>query len=1328
MAIKIEWHRLQNSAEGDRLAFEHFCHHILLRYFRDSGIERKYYNTPGAESYIEIKAPISFQGLSLQPGNVVGWQAKFWLSKRDEGCTPLDEKHRNELVSGFKNANDAKENIKLWILCTPGDFATRSYDTLLKEFSGINDKCTVVSWSKSDFEAFYINEYDKYSGIFHYYFDGQFVGTRYIEEISKDTLEKLKDKYDVELHVASGVERYLKAIVDADIARKNIRQKIEEIIDSVKADKKWNGLLDDKTFKKTRLTKNYIREYNRWIKTIYAFAETIKLCLEAENVLDEVPQLAKHIEQYKSQRDDIVSKIERELRLISENNENEGLPASVAVLIEAHKDRILRIDDNISKDKDERLSLEHLVYLSSRRIHAILAEPGNGKTHLACSLAENLMHPDHVKPVLFLRGSDFRNERTTAQILIEKLNLGSNPSLDEIFDIFDFIGESHKTRFPIIIDGLNEADPHSRLWRSRLPEMERRVQARNHVMLITTSRSHRGYLRTIYECEEASKIPNSYELGRMEMEEVEQMVRKYFKKYDIQPKAYTGLEPFKHPLLLRIFCEVNRGERDLDICDTPLTKCMQEYSKRMIEKIADDTETGSVEKRKYDIKKGLGNVSQTIWDTNERDIRYVPDFYDLFKAEEYAEKIIEEGCFSTEIELDVPYVHYAYDMIAGYHIAQKMVDSYPDKIHFQAYLQQIRPKLFVEPKHTYSEDIKRNLAYLIPQVYHEQWNELQPSEEVSSAMIEVIDAVRTTHGGEQAVQSLIRSTAASVSKEVLCENLYLKACVDKSLSHFADYIPMFAAMQPMEIDQYWNSRYTEYPRLNRMYSTLHDESVTNRYEWEDIISCGIMMCGIMDVEYRERLHKLLFIYTLHHYNEKIEAIYECALRIKDPFIFEAVLSVLTGIALRMNERDKVDAIIQMLERYMEEYSSNSVFLLDALDTLYEYRKHRWGVEYDSSVLKKNQHEKWPIIQGAHIHMYGIYDYDFDKFNLRPLYEPQYRPIIDTPYSRDDIYGMLYTRCVVNGCDEKKCRELDSKAQERPQYRSDHIKPYGYKYGRFAVSELYGWLIVNERLRPAYKHTYRVEFMDIDHSMPSIPEQWQLVNHSIMPENTSVLEKWMEGDDLYVMEEQFIRTLPHHKGEWVMLHGQFSQHVSHKHADYYQAGCVEIDKLSKTNEVIQEGEMTEPHYYDQAYAGEIGWRVLEPREEEWDADEDKRILADYSFSSWSESRYSYRNFICLKTEIARELELRFDVNDMTYYDKDGKEASVYYANETDLFFYLRKDIVERLLEIKQACIRLHIYERRMIDSLPSGIKAPKKTYADRKKDIVYRMPFAQVEKK
>ena len=76
--------------------------------------------------------------------------------------------------------------------------------------------------------------------------------------------------------------------------------------------------------------------------------------------------------------------------------------------------------------------------------------------------------------------------------------------------------------------------------------------------------------------------------------------------------------------------------------------------------------------------------------------------------------------------------------------------------------------------------------------------------------------------------------------------------------------------------------------------------------------------------------------------------------------------------------------------------------------------------------------------------------------------------------------------------------------------------------------------------------------------------------------------------------------------------------------------------------------------------------------------------------------------------------------MTYYDIEGKEASAYFVNDSDLFFYLRKDLLDAMLEETKSCLRFHIYERRMISSkIPKEWDVYPKKFEQRGRDVIYR---------
>ena len=106
----------------------------------------------------------------------------------------------------------------------------------------------------------------------------------------------------------------------------------------------------------------------------------------------------------------------------------------------------------------------------------------------------------------------------------------------------------------------------------------------------------------------------------------------------------------------------------------------------------------------------------------------------------------------------------------------------------------------------------------------------------------------------------------------------------------------------------------------------------------------------------------------------------------------------------------------------------------------------------------------------------------------------------------------------------------------------------------------------------------------------------------MPEKIEDLGKWIKTDDTNVMEELFIRELPGHNGEWIMLQGRLNQKISDKYAIYYLSGHVELANDKMADEAISKLEVVDAIDMVHMYAEEIGWRLFESRDDDyWDKD-------------------------------------------------------------------------------------------------------------------------------
>ena len=441
-----------------------------------------------------------------------------------------------------------------------------------------------------------------------------------------------------------------------------------------------------------------------------------------------------------------------------------------------------------------------------------------------------------------------------------------------------------------------------------------------------------------------------------------------------------------------------------------------------------------------------------------------------------------------------------------------------------------------------------------------------------------------------------------------------------------------------------------------------------------------------------------------------------ALKISDPYIIEAVVSVITGVGLRSRVKEQLQLCVHLLEGYLALLTSNPAYLLDDLETLYSYGEHQLGMTFDRTILYKNKHEQWEVKSTTGYRLYALYDYDYEKFNIRPLIEHGWKrePILKS----EEVHGMLLKRVLDYGYDEDIYAEIQKKEDEEVKYRQSLRLGYGEKLGRSAVMELYGWLIVNGRLKGEYKNTLRSDIIEIDPSFPRIREKRTLVSQSLLVRDVNSLPDWATSSNVDLMENLFITKLPRRKGEWVMLRGYFEQRMDEKHSNIYMSGLSELIPSDMSEDEASSYRVRDGRDYNHAFYGEMGWRHLEETEEykeDWPLPD---LLSHYSFSEWSNERFKYQSVYLLNEEITKRVGLVFDIVTMEY-SADGEVVSAHYINDTDQFFFIRRDVMDRILKAYHGKIRHHLYERRMVnEKLPKDVAEVKERFVQHEKDLFY----------
>ena len=1299
MSEIINWAFLKNHGD-ERLEFEHFCFHVASCMFEDYGKIEYFYNTPGSEFYIELKNSLTFGGKTYNQGDVLGWQAKYWRGAKDDSNSPLDADHKKELRKGFEVSMSYRPNLKLWIVCTPGSFVQKEWDKLVADLRTINCSCDFASWHREIFEDFYLKNSSQFNGIFKYYFGEKFIGLNTLFEISCTTLEVLKRKYDVELHTASDFESSLLSVVDENVASQKINGFISRLKKHADNDRKM-PILNTYDWRYSKLSNRFINYYQEDFELRYRLIDKIySLYYNRDNIVSKAEELLSLIDEYCNNRQIRVQIVNEEFQQIysHERDEYGGLNDYLTELARRARalESVLTKDDKFSKE-----NLSSFLLLLSRKYFQVFAKPGYGKTHLACSLTDNMLKRN--KPVLFFMGSSFRNCYSFQSLVLERLGLNGSMSFSDMLDCLDFLARVHHCKLPIIIDGLNETAPNEERWKEELPALKVLLDKHSHLLLVTTCRDKTDYLQAIYGVDNYTEVENHILLNGLVKEDLEVTVDKYFSKYEIRNATVEDFGAFENPLLLKIFCITNKNKSNIVVNNYSLVSCMDDYSNQLLSNIS--MHKGKIDKlAKHKLEKNLHRASYILF---ENDTRYL-DFYNQF-AKIFDDKVydlINEGlCFTFEKNNGEEQVQYTYDMVAGFHIAKSILHRCGEEEDFKSFIDSNKGKFFGDKRHTLAEDIIKSLFYLVPIHYHKEWFEIMPNPEVINAAIDNLDIFLTSDNGRKSFVNILTETECTTKIiEHLFNALYEKVST-YNIGYISSFLPFFTKQSGSILDQYWNSKYATYDVMQEAYSILHDRYVSNKFKNADLLAFALLMCGITDMEYRENFCKQAFLIIKKNNDEGLR-ICSLLLNTSDPFVREAVISVIAGLGLHSKDWKTLKKCIDILEKYLQNHTTTNVVLLDDLETLYSYAEVTFRQLHNRELLYKYADVKWSDKIEKKWALFSVFDYDYDKSYIRPLFIPDY--CHKTYYTSSQIYGMLQNMAECLGYDQDVCSMLQNEEYEKVSYRRQLKDNYAFKYGQAALYELYGWLLLNGKLENEYVGTFRTPLVRIDPSFPIVLQKRNLFTVFLLPQRNEDLGNWIKANVSDWQASIIMTKLPNRDGDWILLYGTCYQMMSEKNANIYlEWNSFLVPKDISPDEVdLEFAEFTRE--YDHAFLEELSWRELINTQTKHTED-NVSILVEYSFSEWNTKRFKYKSFVCLSSEICQMLELTFDVDRLAY-TFANEDVSTSFICDDSMFFFLRKDVVDKLLEMKKSYLYIQMEEHRsIIGKLPDTIEEPEIRY-------------------
>ncbi|MEU4621508.1 hypothetical protein AB0G04_16235 [Actinoplanes sp. NPDC023801] len=249
------------------------------------------------------------------------------------------------------------------------------------------------------------------------------------------------------------------------------------------------------------------------------------------------------------------------------------------------------------------------------RLVAVVADAGNGKTHLAAQLtADGSDRPAGI----FLHGRQL-GARDTLDDLAQTLSINGRPvlTMEALLAALDAAGERAERRLPLVIDGLNEAeDPRS--WKPLLDAVEPLLTRYPHVLLIVTLRK-----RFVAECLPAGArqlVIDGFGIDR------QAALDRYFTYYRIDATDADLQEwILDDPLTLRLFCEVTNPDRRKmvgpEAMPGSLTAVFDRYLEQTAERIS---QLAPTHRRIYppEVRTALEKIGDLLWDRRAHGIEF----------------------------------------------------------------------------------------------------------------------------------------------------------------------------------------------------------------------------------------------------------------------------------------------------------------------------------------------------------------------------------------------------------------------------------------------------------------------------------------------------------------------------------------------------------------------------------------------------------------------------------------------------------------------------------------------------------------------------------
>lgn len=886
----------------------------------------------------------------------------------------------------------------------------------------------------------------------------------------------------------------------------------------------------------------------------------IEISLKGDNPDNMVPELAKELK-----------KNSKELNAVS------GLQEVVKKFVETEfrsfRKELDRVSTEVSDIYNHFEELNRFTYWIGRDLEyfqekevIFLANPAVGKTHLVLKACERQL--EEKKPAILILGSQITNQDYLKKQVIDRLELNSGFTWEQIIQALESYAEANKTRILFAFDALNESPYWENIVKDGLDDLIKPLLNSDWFGVVITSRS--SYAIPLF----GDEHPQHGFFLRNDMD-IEEYRKAYFQAYkltikDISPSIREHLDDrFFVTLTAKVYGDPKADKpKEISLKDLTINNLLEDFISKIDGSVCRKLKapTGcQLVRRKITSLCGYMFENNLVQLSKYKALELVDgkDPSLVRNDDSWLHCMVDEGLlvdFTWKNGIEI--LEFSHQRVAEYLMARYVVDGKSQS--------EIKELIGLHSNHPRILDVLEIVGTLTPQLINKHLHEFLPSNDLTDhAQISAFFEMKTIDISESEINWLngyfMRS---SIQKRQLLltrlsYSVFFEACPfnGKYTSKLLNDLSM------KDRDLVW----TEWVREHTTYGGELSDLPT---EFEEAVKTDKITQerAILGAEYlkwfltstnrdiRDRTTRALYWFGRKYPNELFKLTIN-SLGINDHYVPERLLAASYGINMAF-----YGSVIRLTKEVLQDYTTRlyqEMFSPGAKNTTthilmrdYARRTIELSLIQSPRLLNKSQKKKikspfktggirkWGELEDKNEHEYrgGNYPLGFDwgNYTLGRIV-PNRSPYQDTEEFKK-VRRQIFWRIYDLGYSLHDFGEIDKEIASRDHsYRSDvpgKTERYGKKYCWIAYFELAGYRADKGLLREDWE--VRGSEVDIDPSFPEAPPKIKILTDSLIDKKITT-EQWVKQQTSVNIDKVFIQDgVGNVDGKWVLLDGTIGE--------------------------------------------------------------------------------------------------------------------------------------------------------------------------------------------